>query len=72
MFLTCKRGEICMKNNIENRVYLEADFIIKNKCTIRSMVKVFNVSKTLNIVSRDAYSTLLFESIKVKLFSKNN
>jgi len=35
-----------MKNNIENRVYLEAEFILKNKCTIRSMTSVFNVSKS--------------------------
>ena len=35
-----------MKNNIENRVYLEAKYIIKNKSTVRAMVKVFGMSKS--------------------------
>ena len=46
MFLTYKRGEIIVKNIIEERVFLEAKFMLKNKCTIRSMVKTFNVSKS--------------------------
>lgn len=35
-----------MKKFIEERVYLEAEFIIKNKCTIRGMVNVFKMSKS--------------------------
>lgn len=35
-----------MVKDVENRVYLEADYILKNKSTVRSMSKVFNVSKS--------------------------
>ena len=35
-----------MVKDIENRIYLEADFIIKNKTTVRYMSKIFNVSKS--------------------------
>ena len=35
-----------MLKDLENRIYLEANYILKNKCTIRSMVNVFNMSKS--------------------------
>ena len=35
-----------MKKGIELRVFSEADFILKNKCTIREMCKYFYVSKS--------------------------
>lgn len=35
-----------MLKDLENRIYLESNYILKNKCTIRSMVNVFNVSKS--------------------------
>lgn len=35
-----------MKRNIEIRVFNEAEFILKNKCTVRQMSKYFFVSKS--------------------------
>jgi len=35
-----------MKRNIEIRVFNEAEFILKNKCTVRQMCKYFFVSKS--------------------------
>ncbi len=35
-----------MVKDIENRVYLEADYILKNKSTVRHMSKIFKVSKS--------------------------
>lgn len=35
-----------MKRSIEIRVFNEAEFILKNKCTIRQMSKYFFVSKS--------------------------
>lgn len=35
-----------MLKDIEKRVYAEAKYILKNKCTVRSMVHNFKVSKS--------------------------
>lgn len=35
-----------MVRDLEDRIYLEAKYILKHRCTVRSMVKVFNVSKS--------------------------
>ncbi len=35
-----------MLKDIEKRVYAEAKYILKNKCTVRSMVYAFKVSKS--------------------------
>lgn len=35
-----------MKKGIELRVFTEAEFILRNKCTIREMTKYFSVSKS--------------------------
>ena len=35
-----------MKRDIELRVFSEAEFFLKNKCTVREMTKYFYVSKS--------------------------
>ena len=35
-----------MKRDIELRVFSEAEFILRNKCTVREMTKYFYVSKS--------------------------
>ena len=54
-----------MKKNIELRVFSEAEFILKNKCTVREMTRFFNVSKStvhndlskrLKMLNRNLYS----------------
>lgn len=35
-----------MKKDIELRVFSEAEFILKNKCTVREMTRYFYVSKS--------------------------
>ena len=35
-----------MNKNIEDRVYSEANYILKEKLTVRQMAKIFNVSKS--------------------------
>ena len=35
-----------MEKNIELRVFSEAEFMLKNKCTVREMTRFFNVSKS--------------------------
>lgn len=35
-----------MKRNIELRVFNEAEFILKNNCTVREVARIFYVSKS--------------------------
>ena len=35
-----------MKQNIETRVLEEADYILKEKLTVRAVAKIFNISKS--------------------------
>ena len=35
-----------MKKDIETRIFAEAEFILKNRCTIREVAKVFYISKS--------------------------
>ena len=57
-----------MRDDIVKRIYIEAEYIVKHKCTVRACAKVFGVSKST--VHKDCaerlidYDKVLYEKVR--------
>ena len=57
-----------MRDDIVKRIYIEAEYIVKHKCTVRVCAKIFGVSKST--VHKDCaerlidYDKVLYEKVR--------